>query len=95
MCPDYEEDKIMNKVYAGELPSSATVDDLEGTVMKAFIDSELEGGTALSTRTRLDLIGIRRRLQDALGCTTSDPPCKSPKCPEYQARRPSSTKLLY
>ena len=95
MCPGHEEDKIMNKVYAEELPSSPRVDNPEERVMEAYMDSEPKGRTVFSSRPRLDLKRIKRRLYETLGCTTTDIPCEGPECPAHQARRPSPTKPLY
>ena len=48
MWPDHEEDKIMNKVYAGELSSSPLVEDLEERVMGASMDSKSRREMVLS-----------------------------------------------
>jgi len=94
MCPVHEDDKIMNKVYAGELHSSPPPDNLQERTMQDGIDSEINEKTILSPRPHPDLSKIKRRLHEALGCTTTHVPCKSPECPVHQARRPSPTKPL-
>ena len=40
MFPIHEEDRIMNKVYAGELPSSPPAGDPQEGAMKASMDTE-------------------------------------------------------
>ena len=95
MCPVHEDDKIRNKVYWGELPSSPPTVDPEQGAMEATMDMEPDRGTILSPRPRPDLSAIKRRLHEALGFTTTNIPCESPECPVHQARRPSPTKPLY
>ena len=95
MCPVHEDDKIRNKVYWGELPSSPPTVDPEQRAMEATMDTEPDRGEILSPRPRPDLSASQRRLHKALGCTTTNIPCKSPECPVHQARRPSSTKPIY
>ena len=95
MCPVHEEDKIRNKVYWGELPSSPPTIDPEQGAMDATMDTEPDRGKILSPRHRPDLSAIQRRLHKALGYTTTNIPCESPECPVHQARRLSSTKPLY
>jgi len=55
MCPVNEDDKIMNKVYAGELHSSPPLDDLQERVIQDAIDPETDGVTIFSPRLRPDL----------------------------------------
>ena len=43
MCPDHEDDKIMNKVYVEEAPSSPPIDDPQRAAMEAAIDTDPEG----------------------------------------------------
>jgi len=59
------------------------------------MDPEIDEGTLLSPRPRPDLSKIKRRLHEALGCTTTNFPCESPECPVHQAPRPSPTQALY
>jgi len=59
------------------------------------MDPEIDKETILSPRPRPDLSKIKRRLHEALGCTTTDVPCESPECPVHQAPTPSPTKPLY
>src|SRR6195952_2742808 len=92
MCPDHEDDKIMNKVYAGELPSSPPAAPSRAMEDTMETGSEPE---VMEPRPRLDLSGIKRRLHEALGCTTLDIPCGSPECPVHQASRPLCSKPLY
>jgi len=58
------------------------------------MDPEIHQATILSPRPRPDLSKIKRRLHEALGCTTTNVPCASPQCPVHLAPRPSSTKPL-
>jgi len=95
MCPIHEDDKIRNKVYAGELSSSPPLDDPQQGAMQDAMDPEIKEETILPPRPRPDLSKIKRRLHQALGCTTTNVPCESPECPVYQAPRPSPTKPLY
>ena len=95
MCPVDEDDEIRNKVYWGELLSSPPTVDSEQEALEAAMDTEPDRGTALSPRPRLDLSAFKRRLHEALGCTTTNIPCESPECPEHQAKRPPPTKPLY
>ena len=92
MCPDHEDDKIINKVYTGELQSSPRAGP--SRAMEDAMETEPEP-EVMEPRPRLDLSGIKRRLHEALGCTTLDIPCGSPECPVHQASRPSSSKPLY
>jgi len=94
MCPVHEDDKIMNKVYAGELRSSPPLDDPQQGAMQDAMDMEINDGNILSPRPRPDLSKIKRRLHEALGCTTTNVPCGRPECPVHQAPRPSPTKPL-
>ena len=95
MCPDHEDDKIMNKVYVGEAPSSPPLDDPQQVTMEAAMDTDPDEARVLSPRPRPDLSAIKRRLHEALGCSTDTYPCESPECLAYQARRTSSPKPLY
>ena len=95
MCPVHKDDKIRNNVYWGELPSSPPTVDPEQGVMEATMDMEPDRGRILSPRPRPDLSAIKRRLHEALGCTTTNISCESPEYPVHQARRPSPTKPLY
>ena len=63
--------------------------------MEATMNTEPDRGKILSPRPRPDLSAIKRRLHEALGCTTTIITCESPECPVHQARRPSPTKPLY
>jgi len=63
--------------------------------MQDAMDPEINEETILSPRARPDLSKIKRRLHEALGCTTTNVPCESPECPVYQTARPSPTKPLY
>ena len=95
MCPVHEDNKMRNKVYWEELPSSPpTVDPAQGA-MEATMDMETDRGKTFSPRPRPDLSAIIRGLHEALACTTTNIPCESPECPVHQARRPSPTKPLY
>ena len=95
MCPDHEDDKIMNKVYVGEAPSSPPVNDPQQGAMEAAMDTDLDEERVLSPRPRPDLSAIKRRLHEALGCSTDTYLCESPECPAHQAGRASPTKPLY
>ena len=95
MCPVHEDNEIRNQVYWGELPSSPRTVDPDQGAREATIDMEPDRGTILSPRPRPDLSAIKRRLHEALGCTTTNIPCESPECPVHQVRRPSATKPLY
>src|SRR6195952_5663241 len=92
MCPDHEDNKIINKVYAGELPSSPLAGP--SRAMEDTMETEPEP-EVISPRPCLDLSGIKRRLHEALGCTILAIPCGSPECLVHQASRPSSSKPLY
>ena len=94
MCPFHEDDKIRNKVYAGELSSSPPLDGPQQGAMQDAMDPEIDEETILSPRPPPDLSRIKSRLHEALGCTTAKVPCGSPQCPVYQAPRPSPTKPL-
>jgi len=63
--------------------------------MRDAMDPEFNEETIVSPRPRPDLSKIKRRLHEALGCTTTNVPCESPECPVHQAPRPSPTKPLY
>jgi len=95
MCPVHDNDKIMNKVYACELKSSPPLDDLQQGAMQDAMDPEVDKATILSPRPRPDLSKIKRRLHEALDCTTTNVPCESLVCPVHQAHRLSPTKPLY
>jgi len=95
MCPVHEDDKIMNKVYGGELKSSPPLDDLQQGAVQDAMDPEVDEEKILSPRPRPDLSKIKRRLHEALGYTTTNVPCESPECPVHQAPRPLPTKPLY
>jgi len=95
ICPVHEDDKIRNKVYAGELSSSPPIDNPQQGAMQDPMDLENNEETILSPRPRPDLSKIKRRLHEALGCTTTNIPCESPGCPVHHAPRPSPTKPLY
>jgi len=55
MCPVHADDKIRNKVYAGELSSSTPLVDLQQGVMQDAMDSEINEPTIRSPRPRPDL----------------------------------------
>jgi len=95
MCPVQEDDKIRKKVYAGELNSSPPLDDPQQGAMQDAMYPEINEETILSPRPRPDLSKIKRRLHEALGCTTTNVPCESPEGPVHQDPRPSPTKPLY
>jgi len=95
MCPVHEDDKIRNKVYAGELSSSPPLKEPQQGAMQDAMDPEINEETILSPQPRPDLSKIKRRLHEALGYTTTNVPCKSPECPVHQAPRLSPTKPLY
>jgi len=95
MCPVYKADKIGNKVYAGELRNSPPHDDPQQGAMQDAMDPEINEETILSPRPPPDLSKIKRRLHEAICCTTTNVPCESPECPVHQASRPSPTKPLY
>jgi len=95
MCPVHEDDKIRNKVYAGELRGSPPLDDPQKETIQDAMDPEINEETIPSPRPRPDLSKIKRRLHEALGCTTTNVPCESPESPVHQAPRPSPTKPLY
>ena len=63
--------------------------------MEATMDTEPDRRKILSPRPCPDLSAIKRRLHEALGCTTTNIPCEIPECPVHQARRPSPTGPLY
>ena len=67
MCAVDEDDKIRNKVYWGELPSSPPTVDPEQGAIEASMDTEPDRGTVLYPRPRLDLSAFKRRLHEALG----------------------------
>ena len=94
ICPIHKKDKIMNKVYAGGLPSSPAADNPQEGARETSMDTKPHEETILSPRPCPDLSKIKRRLHEALGCTTNNIPCESPGCPVHQARRPSPTKPL-
>jgi len=94
MCPLHKDDKIINKVYPGRLKSSHSLDDLRQGATQDAMDPEWNEETILSPRARLDLSKIKRRLHEALGCTTTNVSCESPECPVHQAWRPSTPKPL-
>jgi len=48
MCPIQENDKIMNKVYAGKLESSPPLDDSQQGAMQEAMNPEIEKETILS-----------------------------------------------
>jgi len=83
MCPVHEEEKVMNQVYAGELHSSLPLDDLQERAMQDAMHPETDRETILSSRPRPDLSKIKRRHQEALGCTTTHLPYESPECPVH------------
>jgi len=95
MCPVHKDDNIRNKVYVGELSSSSPLDDPQQGAMQDAMDPEINEKTILFPRPRTDLSKIKRRIHEALGCTTTNVPCESPECPVHQAPRPSRTKPLY
>jgi len=95
MCPVQEDDKIMNKVYPGEFRSSAPLEGLRGSAVHDAMDPETEGEIILSPKPRLNLSKIKRRVHEALGCTTANVLCQSAECPVHQAPRPSPSKRLY
>ena len=95
MCPDHENDKIMNKVYVGEAPSSIPIDNHQQGVMEAAMDTDPDEERVLFPHPQPDLSAIKRRLHETLGCYTDTDPCESPECPVHQARRLSPTKPLY
>jgi len=95
MCPVHEDDKIRNKVYAGELGSSPPLDNPKQGAMQDVIDPEINEETILSPRPQPHLSKITRRLYEGLGCTTRNVPCDSPMCPLHQAHGPSPTKPFY
>jgi len=80
MCPVPEDDKIMNKVCAGELESSPPLNDPQQRAMQDAMDPEIDQETILSPRPRPHLSKIKRRLHEALGCTTTNVPCECPEC---------------
>ena len=59
------------------------------------MDTEPDEDTVHSPGPHPDLSKIKRRLHEALGCTTPGIPCESPECPVHQPRRPSLTNPLY
>jgi len=95
MCPVHEDDKIMNKVYAGELKSSLPLEHHLQRAIQDTMDPEFNEETILSPRPRPDLSKIKRRLHQVLGSTTTNVPGESPECPVHQAPRPWPTKPLY
>jgi len=95
MCPVYEDDKIMNKAYAGQLRSSPPLDNVQQGAMQDAMDPVDDEEMILSPQPRPDLSTIKRRLHEPLGCTTTNVPCESPECPVHQAPRPSPTKPHY
>jgi len=95
MCPVHQYDKIMNKVYTGELKSSPPLNDLQQRMIQDSMDPEVDKGTILSPRSRPELSKFSRKVYQALGCTTTNVFCESPECRVHQARRPSPTKPLY
>jgi len=95
MCPVHDDDKIMNKVYAGELRSSPPLDDPQQGAMQDAMDPEINEKTILSPRPRPDLSKIKRRLHETLGSTSTNVPCESPECLVHLAPRPSPAKPLY
>jgi len=95
MCPFHEDDKIRNKVYACKLSSSPTLEDPQQGAMQDAMDPEINEETILSPPPRPDLLKIKRRLHEALGCTSTNVPCESYECPVHQAPRRSPTKPLY
>jgi len=95
MCPVHEDDKIINKLYAGELKSSPPLDDRQQGAMQDAMDPEIDEKTILSPRLPPDLSKIKRRLHEAIGCTTTNVPCENPECPVHKAPRTSPTKPLY
>jgi len=95
MCPIHEDDKVRNKVHAGELSSSPPLDGPQQGAMQDAMDPEINEETILSPRPRPDLSKINRRLDEALCCTTTNVSCKSPESPVHLAPRPSPTKPLY
>ena len=95
MCPDHEDDKIMNKVYVGEAPSSFPIDNHQQGAMEAAMDTDPDEERVLSPHPQSDLSAIKRRLHETLGCSTDTYPCESPECPVHQARQLSSTQPLY
>jgi len=50
MCPVHEDDKIMNKVYAGELKSSLPLDDPQQGAMQDAMDPEIDEEIIISPR---------------------------------------------
>ena len=54
MCPDHEDEKIMNKVYIGDAPSSPPIDDPQQGAMEAAMHTGPHEETVLSTRPRPD-----------------------------------------
>ena len=95
LCPNHEDDRIRSKVYAGSLSSSPILDNLRKEVMEMTMDKEPNEKSILSPRPGPDLIKIKRRLHEALGCTTSGIPCEGPECSVHQTRRLSPSKPLY
>jgi len=95
MCAGHEDDNIMNKVYADELRSSPPLEGPQQGAMPDVMDAEIDEETIRSSRPRPDLSKIKRTLHEALGCTSTNVPCGSLKCPVHQAARPSPTNPLY
>ena len=95
MCPVHQDDKIMNKVYVGQLKSSPPPDDIQQGEIQDAMDPEVDEETILCRQPLPDLSKIKSRLHEALGCTTTNVPCETPECPVHQAPRPSPTKPLY
>jgi len=75
MCPVHEDEKMMNKVYTGELRNSPPLEDPQQGAMQDAMDPEINEETILSPRPRPDLSKIKTRLHEALGCTTTNVPC--------------------
>ena len=85
MCPDHEDDKIMNKVYIEEASSSPPIDDPQEGALEAAMDTDRDEESVLSPRPWPDRSAIKRRLHEALGCSTDTYSCESPECPAPQA----------
>ena len=74
MRPDHEDNKIMNKVCVGEAPSSPPIDDPRRGAKQATMNTDPDEERILSPRPQPDLSAIKRRLHEALGCSTNTYP---------------------
>jgi len=88
MCPGHEDGRIMNEVYVCELKSSPPLDNLRQEAMQEAMDPEFDEERILSPQPRQGLSKIKKRLHEALGCTTTHVPCESLECSVHLARRP-------